>query len=115
MHELGIAENILDIVWQSVPDDQASAVRNIRLRVGPFAGIVPDSLKFCFAAIADDTGMTKATLQIEKTPLVASCHDCENKSEVENFVFQCSACGGVDLEIVSGKELEVVEIELADN
>ena len=113
MHELGIAENILDIVRQSVPDGQASAVVNIRLRIGPFAGIVPDSLKFCFAALSGDAGMTNAALQIEQTPLTASCRDCKNKSEMKNFVFLCPACGGGNMEIVSGKELEVVEIELS--
>jgi hydrogenase nickel incorporation protein HypA/HybF len=111
MHELSIAENILDIVRQSVPDEQMAAVRNIRIRVGPFAGIVPDSLKFCFDALSGDAGMEKAVLQIEQTPLAAACHECGTKSEVKNFVFRCPACGGVNLEIISGKELEVVEIE----
>ena len=113
MHELGIAENILDIVRQSVPDGRASAVVNIRIRVGPFAGIVPDSLKFCFAAIVADTNMANASLQIEQTPLVALCRDCGNKSEVKKFVFFCPVCCGVNLEIVSGKELEIIEIEIA--
>jgi len=115
MHELGIAENILDIVRQSVPADRLPAVRNIRLRAGPFAGIVPDSLKFCFAALSDDAGMAKAALQIEQTQIAALCRTCGNQSEVKNFMFRCSVCGGGDLEIVSGKELELVEIEIAEN
>ena len=112
MHELGIAENILDIVRRNVPDDQASAVGNIRLRVGPFAGVVPDSLTFCFAALAADAGMANAALVIEQTSLAALCRDCGNTSNVEKFVFRCSVCGSGDLEIVSGKELEVIEIEI---
>ena len=115
MHELGIAENILEIVRRAVPDERTSAIGNIRLRVGPFAGVVPDSLKFCFAALSSDVGMTNAALRIEQTPLSALCRGCGNKSEVEKFVFRCSACGGVDLEIVSGNELEVVEIEIKEN
>ena len=114
MHEMGIAENILDIVRQSVPDGQVSAVGNIRLRVGPFAGIVPDSLKFCFNVLSDDIGMAKAALQIEQTPLAASCRDCGVESGVKNFVFICPVCGGVNLEVVSGKELEIIEIEIVD-
>jgi hydrogenase nickel incorporation protein HypA/HybF len=112
MHELGIAENILDIVRQSVADGRSSAVRSVRLRVGPFAGVVPDSLKFCFAALTDGTDLAKAELRIEQTPLAASCRDCGNESEVKNFTFLCPACGSGNLELVSGKELEVVEIEI---
>ena len=114
MHELGIAENILDIVRRSVPDGRASAVKKIRLRVGPFAGVVPDSLKFCFDVLSGDVGMVNAALQIEQTPLTALCRDCGKESEVKNFVFICPACGGGNMEIISGKELEVVEIELED-
>jgi hydrogenase nickel incorporation protein HypA/HybF len=114
MHELGIAENIMDIVRKSVPDGRTSAVKNIRLRIGPFAGVVPDSLKFCFAALSEDAGMPNAALQIEETQLTALCRDCENESEVKNFIFLCPVCGGGNMEIVSGKDLEVVEIEISD-
>ena len=114
MHELGIAESILEIVRRYVPGGRASAVKNIRLRVGPFAGVVPDSLKFCFDALSGDADMTNAVLQIEQTPLTASCRECGNESEVKNFQFLCPACGSGNLEIISGKELEVIEIELED-
>ena len=115
MHELGIAENILDIVRRTVTDDRTSDVTNIRLRVGPFAGIVPDSLKFCFNAIATDSGMSNASLRIEQTTLVALCRDCgEHEFELKNFIFLCPACGGGNLEIVSGKELEIIEIEISE-
>ena len=114
MHELGIVEDIIDIVRRSIPDGRAESVRNIRLRVGPFAGVVPDSLKFCFSALSGDTGMANAALQIEQTPLSALCRDCGSESEIKDFVFRCQSCGGADMEIISGKELEVVDIELAE-
>jgi len=114
MHELGLAENILDITRKSVPGGRESAVKTIRLRVGQFAGVVPDSLKFCFDALSGDNGMSKAVLQIEQTPLSASCGDCGDISEVEGFVFHCPVCGGANMEIVSGNELEIVEIELEE-
>ena len=112
MHELGIAENILDIVLHSIPESRASAVGTIRLRVGQLAGIVPDSLKFCFDVISGDAGMSNASLNIEMIPLAASCRDCGNESEVGNFGFLCPTCGGGNLEIVSGKELEIIDIEI---
>jgi len=114
MHELGIAQNILEIVQQSVPPDQAPDVRCVRMRIGPLSGVVADSLDFCFNVIIAETGMPQARLAIEQVPLVSRCRDCRNEFRVEDLVFQCPACGSSSLELISGKELEIVEIELAE-
>jgi len=114
MHELAIAQNILEIVQQAVPEGQAAAVRSVRIRVGQLSGIVPDSLDFCFNAIIVDTKMPQASLAIEQIPTVSRCRDCLQRFAVEDFVFSCPACKSANLELISGKELEVVEIELAD-
>ena len=50
MHELGVAQEILDIVRRYVPDTEAARVRDVRVRVGELAGVVADSLEFCFSA-----------------------------------------------------------------
>ena len=115
MHELAIAQNILDIVRQSVPEEQAAAVRNVRIRVGQLSGVVPDSLDFCFSVIAGETRMPQARLAIERVPTVSRCRECARRFEVGDLTFICPACKSTNLELVSGKELEVVEIELEDD
>ncbi len=114
MHELGIAQDILEIVKQAVPEGQESAVRRIRIRVGQLSGIVPDSLEFCFQAIAGDTAMPQAGLAIEQIPTIFQCRKCSHRFEVSDFEFLCPACQSSDLEMVSGKELDIVEIEMAE-
>jgi hydrogenase nickel incorporation protein HypA/HybF len=114
MHELGIAQNILEIVQQSVPDGQAAAVRYIRIRIGQLSGVVPDSLDFCFSAIVGETAMKQASLTIEQVPTIFRCRDCLSRFQIEGLVFLCPTCKSANLELVSGKELEIVEIELAE-
>jgi hydrogenase nickel incorporation protein HypA/HybF len=114
MHELAIAQNILELVQQSVPKEQAGAVRWIRIRVGQLSGVVPDSLDFCFNAIVSETEMPKASLAIEHMPTVSRCKNCMYQFQIEDLVFLCPACRSANLELISGKDLEVVEIELAD-
>jgi hydrogenase nickel incorporation protein HypA/HybF len=114
MHELGIAQNILEIVQQSVPEDRAAAVRSIRIRVGQLSGVVPDSLDFCFSVIVGETGMRQASLAIEHVPTVSKCRDCGHSFSVEDFLFCCPACSSASVEVVSGRELEVLEIELEE-
>ena len=114
MHELGIAQNILQIVRQSVPENQAADVRAVRLRVGQLSGIVPDSLDFCFSVIVNDTEMRLAKLAIEQVPLVSECRNCKHRFQMDDLAFSCPSCQSVSLELISGRELEVVEIELAE-
>jgi hydrogenase nickel incorporation protein HypA/HybF len=114
MHELGIAQNILEIVQQSVTEEQAESVRWIRIRVGQLSGIVPDSLEFCFQAIIAETKMPKAGLAIEQVPTTFQCKKCAYRFQVNDLEFLCPKCGDSDLEVISGRELEIVEIELAE-
>jgi hydrogenase nickel incorporation protein HypA/HybF len=68
MHELGLAESILDIVREHVPLDRAAAVRRVRVRVGEVAGVISESLTFCFGAIVAGTPYVDASIEIERAP-----------------------------------------------
>ncbi len=114
MHELSIAQDILEIVNQYVPPAQINAVRSVRLKLGRLSGIVADSLAFCFNAIVADTPLEQATLEIEQVPTRADCPDCGNSFVIDDPVFLCSRCGSAAVRVVSGTELQVVEIELAE-
>lgn len=115
MHELGIAGNILDIVRQAVPEGKGEAVRKIRIRVGPLSGVVPDSLAFCLEALLNESEMRCAGAVVETVPAVALCRACRKEFTAEDFAFSCPSCSSIDLELVSGRELEVVDIELAED
>jgi hydrogenase nickel incorporation protein HypA/HybF len=114
MHELGIAQSIYDIVQQSVPEELAPDVRKVRIRVGQFAGVVPDSLEFCFSVIVGETKMKQAILCIEQPPLMSECRECKHRFQIEEYNFRCPSCGSANLELISGKELEIVDIEVAE-
>jgi hydrogenase nickel incorporation protein HypA/HybF len=114
MHELGIAQNILEIVQHAVPKEQTPAIRAIRVRVGPLSGVVPDSLEFCFQAIINETDMQKASLKIEQLPAILSCRKCSYRFKTKDLEYLCQSCGSPDLELVSGREMEIVDIELEE-
>jgi hydrogenase nickel incorporation protein HypA/HybF len=114
MHELAIAQNIAEIVRESVPKAQIPAVRTVKMRVGRLAGVVPDSLEFCFSAIAADTELQGARLQIDQIPTTGHCKSCASDFPIEEYAFSCPICGSVEIELVSGTELEVSEIEISE-
>ena len=112
MHELSIAQNILEIVQQHVPDDQRCDVRSIKVQVGRLSGVVPESLEFCFSTIIETTPLGEARLDIIPTPVRAHCGECATTFELEGTTFICPSCESIDLEILSGTELQVIEVEL---
>ncbi|HUI30259.1 MAG TPA: hydrogenase maturation nickel metallochaperone HypA [Candidatus Acidoferrales bacterium] len=112
MHELSIAGNILEIVNENT--DGGSEVKSIKVKIGRLAGVIPDSLEFCFSAITKDTPLEKAKLEIENVEVVVHCNSCGAAFAVEDFFFQCQNCGSPDVKVISGNELQVVEVEIND-
>lgn len=113
MHELSLAQSIVEIVQQHLPAGGAR-VEAVRVRIGEMAGVVADSLEFCFGALVQQTTLQNARLLIEAVPLACACRDCKKNFHPEYFDFRCPACGGGKVEILSGRELQVVEIELEE-
>ena len=115
MHEMGIALQIIEIAKSSLPPDLADArVERINLRVGKLAAVVPSSLRFCFEVAAKGTPLEGAALAIEEVPVDARCNDCGRQWTIEGPVFSCPDCGGGSIEMLSGRELDIVSLEVAD-
>jgi hydrogenase nickel incorporation protein HypA/HybF len=115
MHEMGIALEIIDIATTSIPPDLAGAkVARVNLAVGKLSAIVPDSLRFCFSIATKDTALEGAELVIDTRPVVAVCKACGERWTIEGPVFTCRACGGGDLTLESGRELDITSIEVAE-
>jgi hydrogenase nickel incorporation protein HypA/HybF len=115
MHEMGIAMEILDIVQDAIPADMAGVrVRRVNLKVGRLSAVVPDSLRFCFQVAADKTAAAGAELAIEEIDVTARCGDCLHEWTIDTPDFVCPACNSGRTEMLSGRELEIVSIEIAD-
>ena len=115
MHELSIAEGIVDIVRMHVPDKELNDVRSIHLNVGALSGVVADSLEFSFSAITADTPLSHARLAIDRVPFIIQCQQCGTKSESEMGTVVCPACRSSETKVISGTELQVLHIELSDH
>lgn len=111
MHELSIAQSLLEIVLEEGGRHGLGYVKVIRLQVGALASVVPESLTFCFDLVSADTIAAGASLEIETIPVVSRCGTCNIPFEVVNHVFLCPQCGEPTLELVSGRELSILSIE----
>ncbi len=116
MHELSICEGILDVAraaleGQPLPRPRVS---QITVRIGRLSSVVPDSLRHYFAILVPGTVLDGAALVIEEVPIRGRCAECAARFEIEMLSFTCPECGGGLVELVSGRELDVVSLDTAE-
>ncbi|RJQ50712.1 MAG: hydrogenase maturation nickel metallochaperone HypA [Desulfobacteraceae bacterium] len=111
MHELSIAQRIVDIVSEEMSRNGLTRVDAVTLKVGDMAQILPDSLLFGFECLTDRTPLAGAKLIIVKIPARGSCKACVHEFDIDGWLLNCPRCQGTAIDILSGKELEIVEIE----
>jgi hydrogenase nickel incorporation protein HypA/HybF len=113
MHELAIAQSIVEVVMARASECQATHVKFVRLLIGEASGILTDSLVFSFEMLTGlDPLLDGTQLLIESMPHVAHCRTCEREFAVINFVSQCPICQQWSGDIISGTELQIQEMEV---
>ena len=111
MHEMSIAQSLLDIVTSEASRHNAKKVVRIRVRAGELRGIVPAHLNHFFQFVSKDSIAAGAELDIEILPVKARCNPCDMVFDVEDFNYQCPRCKDKDVETVQGLELMVQDFE----
>ena len=89
-------------------------MRKVELRVGNLRQVVPSALEFAFELLSNGTALEGAELVIEDVPARGRCRVCAVETTMRSFPLQCSACGGLDLEVIAGEELLVDALELEE-
>ncbi|MBW7887189.1 MAG: hydrogenase maturation nickel metallochaperone HypA [Bacteroidetes bacterium] len=114
MHELSLAQNIIEMMNDAVPAEKQHRVKTIHLEAGAFSGVVPDSLAFALDCILPDSGFPKARAFIHEIPFTVYCKTCKRKRINNSGISICEECGSSEIEILSGTELILKAIELGD-
>ncbi len=112
---MGVAQQLVQIALDSIPDDiENPKVEIVNLKIGKLASVVEHSLTFCFEIITKDTPMEGTKLVIDFIPVTVHCKSCDNNWEVSGPVFKCPFCEDGDVEMLTGREIEITSLELAD-
>ena len=111
MHELSIAQNILDIVDETM-NGETGRLLEVAVEIGELVAVVPESLEFCYGVLTENSKYSGSKLIIKILPVEAYCQDCHQKFEVKEFNFTCPICNSVNLKMVQGKELKISHLEV---
>jgi hydrogenase nickel incorporation protein HypA/HybF len=112
MHELSIANALIDQVCEHAASSGAERVAAISIRMGALSGI-SRALYFCFPSASRGTICEGAILHIHEVPLTVMCTHCEAvKTPAALYNFRCPDCGRPTPKVLTGREMQLVSIEL---
>jgi hydrogenase nickel incorporation protein HypA/HybF len=114
MHELGIANSVLDAVRTEMRRYPGSYPCKVGVRIGEMAAIDKESLRFCFEAIVQDTDLKSLQLAIEVYPRRHRCGPCGHEFIVRDYDSRCPQCASLETKCISGDELELAYLEVEE-
>lgn len=114
MHELSIANRIIELVTEHVRNAGATRAAVVTLRLGDLSCVHEDALRFSFDLVRERTPAADAELRIVRVPVMIWCPTCGREVVLPGIQkFACPACGTVSSDIRAGRELDLESIELA--
>jgi hydrogenase nickel incorporation protein HypA/HybF len=114
MHELSIAQNLIEIIEEAASQKNFSKVKKISLRIGEMACVDKEALSFCLEVASKGTCVEGARLLFEDSPLRGKCRSCDHLFSIRDLVFRCPRCEGIDIHVMSGREIRVSYLDVED-
>lgn len=112
MHEMSLAEGVLQLVEETAQRESARRVKLVVLEIGRMSSVQPEALRFCFDAVTRGSIADGAALEIVDVPGSGWCMQCAATVPMEERYGACPACGSHQVQPTGGTEMRVREIEI---
>lgn len=114
MHELSIAQALVEQVEGVRLANGGAQVVSVELRIGTWRLVVHESLDLYYRTLTRGTALEGSRLEIETVQAQGRCPRCEEVFAVEAPLIVCPVCGGVGGDLLAGQELDLISVELED-
>ena len=104
MHEMALAEGVLEIVESTAQRENARRVKSVILEIGQLSSVEPAALEFCFAAVVSGSLAAGASLEIQMVPGVGWCEPCNENVPLAELYDVCPRCGSPRVQPTAGTE-----------
>ena len=113
MHEMSLAEGVLQLIEDAARKDPFNKVSTVWLEIGQLSGVEPDAMVFCFDAVTRGSVAEGARLEIIATPGQGWCSACAQSVLIAEVFGECPHCGGYPLQVTAGTDMRVKELEVS--
>ena len=112
MHEMSLAEGILQLVEETAQREKAQRVKLVLLEIGRLSTVEPEALRFCFDAVTRGSIAQDAALEIVSIDGQGWCMQCGQTQPMVEVHGACPTCGSYQMQATAGTEMRVKEIEI---
>lgn len=112
MHELAITQSILDIAEKVGREHSFTRVREVRIKLGAYSGLMPECIQDYFDVISRGTVAEGAKLDIQTLPVIIHCNSCGEDNEIDRWHIRCPLCASTDLKMIQGREFYLESLEV---
>ena len=112
MHELSLAESVLQIIEETAVTKGFRQVRSVVLEIGQLATIEADAMRFCFDAVVRGSVAEGALLEIVEVPSCGWCAQCAETVPMSDLLSCCPNCGFHRLQLKGGQEMRLKSLEV---
>lgn len=114
MHELSYMIKFIEMAKKAIENEPYTCVESITVEVGEMTGVLPVYLEKYFPQVVKDTPFEGASLEVISVPVKAKCSACNNiyaPDKTNNYA--CPECKRTDAKIISGRELNLVNVAVS--
>ena len=112
MHEMSLAEGVLQIIEDTARREGATRVKQVVLEIGRLSAVEPSALTFCFDVVTRGSVAEGAELVMDEVPGSGWCLPCGETVAIAERYAACPKCGSYQVQPTGGTEMRVREIEI---
>ena len=112
MHEMSLAESVLEIIKDASHKQGFKRVRKVWLEIGKLSCVEQEAMRFCFDAVMKDSIADGAQLEIVETAGQGRCTQCGSETQIAALYEACPQCGSYAIEVIAGDAMRVKEMEV---
>lgn len=112
MHEMSLCEGVLQVIEAEAKNQQFTKVKRVVLDIGVLSGVEIPAFEFAFEVVMRGSVAEGAKLEINEIEAQAWCMQCADTITVKERYDACSKCGSYQLQVSSGDEMKIKELEV---
>ncbi|CAA0119778.1 Hydrogenase maturation factor HybF [BD1-7 clade bacterium] len=115
MHEVSLAENLIECIEQQAQKNRFERVEKIEVEVGELSCVDPGALEFALQALAEGTVIDGASLAIGIVTGQLQCRACKHTYNANTVYTSCPECHQTGSKKIGGDDAQLIAIYVASS